>query len=43
MKDCCEPAAGPPTRGPLRRLLTGLLYTLLAAALVFVLWQQWQS
>ncbi|WP_262894915.1 hypothetical protein [Hymenobacter guriensis] len=43
MKDCCEPAAGPSPRGPLRRLLTGLLYAVLAAALVFVLWQQWQA
>ena len=43
MKDCCEPAAGPPPRGPLHRLLTGLLYAVLAAALGFVLWQQWQS
>ncbi|WP_161787121.1 hypothetical protein [Hymenobacter sp. IS2118] len=48
MKNCCEPAAGPPPRGPpprgpLRRLLTGLLYAVLAAALGFVLWQQWQS
>ena len=43
MKDCCEPAAGPPPRGPLRRLLTGLLYAELAAVLSFVLWQQWQA
>ena len=51
MKDCCEPAAGPPPRGPLRRLLTGplrrlltgLLYAALAAALGFVLWQQFQA
>ena len=43
MKDCCEPAAGPPPRGPLRRLLTGLLYAVLAAAVGFVLWQQFQS
>ena len=43
MKDCCEPAAGPPPRGPLRRLLTGVLYAVLAAALGFVLWQQWQA
>ena len=43
MKDCCEPAEGPPPRGPLRRLLTGLLYAMLAATLVFVLWQQWQA
>ena len=43
MKDCCEPAAGPPPRGPLRCLLTGLLYAVLAAALSFVLWQQWQA
>ena len=43
MKDCCEPAAGPPSRGPLRRLLTGLLYAVLAAALGFVLWQQRQA
>ena len=42
MKDCCEPAAGPPPRGPLRRLLTGLLYAVLAAAVGFVLWQQIQ-
>ena len=39
MKDCCEPAGGPPPRGPFRRLLTGLPYT----ALGFVLWQQWQA
>ena len=43
MKDCGETATGPPPCGPLRRLLTALLYTVLAAALVFVLWQQWQS
>ena len=43
MKDCCEPASGPPPRGPFRRLLTGLLYAMLAAALGFVLWQQWQA
>jgi hypothetical protein len=43
MKDCCEPAAGPPPRGPLRRLLTGLLYAVLAAAVGFVLWQQFQA
>ena len=43
MKECCEPAAGPPPRGPLRRLLTGLLYAVLAAAVGFVLWQQFQT
>ena len=43
MKDCCEPAAGPPPRSPLGRLLKGLLYAVLAAAAGFVLWQQWQS
>ena len=43
MKDCCEPAAGPPPSGPLRRLLSGVLYAVLAAALAFVLWQQWQA
>ena len=43
MKDCCEPAAGPPPRGPFRRLLTGLLYAVLMAALGFVLRQQWQA
>lgn len=40
MKSCCEPAAGPPPRGPLRHLLRGLLYAALAAVLGFVLWQQ---
>lgn len=42
MKNCCEPAAGPPPCGPLRRLLTGLLYAVLAAAVGFLLWQQIQ-
>ena len=39
MKSCCEPA-GPPPRGPARRLLAYALYTALAAVLGFVLWQQ---
>ncbi|PJJ54945.1 hypothetical protein [Hymenobacter chitinivorans] len=43
MKDCCEPAAGPPPRGPFRQLLRGLLYVALAAAIGFVLWQQFQA
>ena len=43
MKACREPANGPPPRGPLRRLFTGLLYAALAAALGFVLWQQFMS
>ena len=39
MKDCCESAGAPPSKGPVRRLLAYALYTALAAALGFVLWQ----
>lgn len=42
MKSCCEEAGAAPPRGP-RRLLAYLLYAVLAAALGFVLWQQWQA
>ena len=43
MKSCCAEAGAPPPRGPGRRLLSYLLYAVLAAALGFVLWQQWQA
>ncbi|WP_262709687.1 MULTISPECIES: hypothetical protein [Hymenobacter] len=43
MKSCCEEAGTPPRRGPGRRLLSYLLYAVLAATLSFVLWQQWQA
>jgi hypothetical protein len=42
-KSCCEQAGAPAPRGPLRRLLSYLLYAMVAAALSFVLWQQWQA
>lgn len=42
MKSCCEEAGAPPPRRP-RRLLSYLLYAVLAATLGFVLWQQWQA
>ena len=38
------PRSGRPSpRGPVRRLLSYLLYAGVAAALGFVLWQQWQA
>lgn len=40
MKNCCEPAGAPPPKGPARRFLAYAVYTALAAALGFVLWQQ---
>ena len=43
MKSCCQEAGAPPPRGPGRRWLSYLLYAGLAAALGFVLWQQWQA
>jgi hypothetical protein len=43
MKSCCEQAGAPAPRGPLRRLLSYLLYAVVVAALGFVLWQQWQA
>lgn len=43
MKSCCEQAGAPAPRGPLRRLLSYLLYAVVVAALGFMLWQQWQA
>ena len=43
MKSCCEQAGAPAPRGPLRRLLSYLLYAVVVVALGFVLWQQWQA
>ena len=43
MKSCCEEAGVPAPKGPVRRLLSYLLYAVVAAALGFVLWQQWQA
>lgn len=43
MKRCCEEAGAPAPQGPVRRLLTYLLYAVVAAVLGFVLWQQWQA
>ncbi len=43
MKSCCQEAGAPPPRGPVRRLLSYLLYAGVAAVLGFVLWQQWQA
>ncbi|GAA4388692.1 hypothetical protein GCM10023186_35440 [Hymenobacter koreensis] len=43
MKSCCQEAGAPPPRGPVRRLLSYLLYAVVAAVLGFALWQQWQA
>ncbi|GAB3243095.1 hypothetical protein GCM10027346_39670 [Hymenobacter seoulensis] len=43
MKSCCEEAGAPARKGPVRRLLSYLLYAVVAAVLGFVLWQQWQA
>lgn len=43
MKNCCQEAGAPPPMGPVRRLLSILLYAAVAAVLGFVLWQQWQA
>ena len=43
MKNCCEEAGAPAPQGPVRRLLSYLLYAVVAAVLGFVLWQQWQA
>jgi hypothetical protein len=40
MKSCCEQAGAPPPKGPVRRLLSYVLFAALAAVLGFVLWQQ---
>ena len=43
MKSCCQEAGAPAPRGRGRRLLSYLLYAVLAAVLGFVLWQQMQA
>ncbi|WP_262921998.1 hypothetical protein [Hymenobacter sublimis] len=43
MKSCCEEAGAPAPLGPVRRLLSYLLYAAVAAGLGIVLWQQFQA